>query len=73
MCDNKICLCLRIVPIYSLILDNCYITAVCTLTGELGEEMELVSTAFTKNLTLPPQVILARVLSDSAGRIKPSL
>lgn len=57
----------------SLILDNYYIKAAGRLTGELGEDMELVSTAFTKNLMLSPQVILARVLPDSASRIKPSL
>lgn len=73
MYDNKICLCLGRVPIYCLILDNYFKKAVCRLTGELGEDTELVSTAFTKNLTLPPQVVPAGVLSGSAGRIKPSL
>lgn len=47
-----------------------YIKAVCRLTEQLGGE--LINTEFPKNLTLPPQVILARVLSESAGRIKPS-
>lgn len=41
-----------------LMLDNYYVKAVGRLTGELGEDMELVSTAFTKNLILLPQVIL---------------
>jgi len=54
-------------------LDNCYMKAVGRLTGELSEDEDLVSTAFTENLILPPQVILARVLPDSASRIKPCL
>lgn len=47
--------------------------AVGRLTGELGEDVELASTAFTKNLMLPTQIILTRVLPDSGSRIKPSL
>lgn len=56
-----------------LILDDYYMKTVGRLTGELGEDVELVSTVFTKNLMLPPQVILARVLADSDSRIKLSL
>ena len=33
-----------------LILDDYYMKAVGRLTGELGVDVELVSTAFTKNL-----------------------
>lgn len=56
-----------------LILDDYYMKAIGRITGELGEDAELVSTVFTKNLMLPPQVILARVLADSDSRIKPCL
>lgn len=72
MCDIKTCLCVGRVPTHRLILGN-YIKAVCRLTEELGGDTKLINTAFTKNLMLPLQVILARVLSHSAGRIKPSL
>lgn len=44
-----------------LILDNYYLKEVGRLTGEVGDDVELVSTAFTKHLTLPPQIILARI------------
>lgn len=56
-----------------LILDNYYMKDVGKLTGELGEDVELASTAFTKNLVLPPHVMLARALPNSSSRIKPSL
>ncbi|KGL88740.1 Uncharacterized protein C7orf31, partial [Charadrius vociferus] len=57
-------------PMNPLILDNYYMKAVGRLTGELGEDMELVSTVFTKNLMLPPQVILARAFIVHSSFIK---
>lgn len=56
-----------------LILDDYYMKAVGRLTGELGTDVELVSTAFTKNQMLSPQVISMRVLPDSTIRTKRSL
>lgn len=56
-----------------LILDDYYMKAVGRLTGELGTDVELVSTAFTKNQMLSPQVISMRVLPDSTIRTKCSL
>lgn len=56
-----------------LILDNYYLKEVGRLTGEVGDDVELVSTTFTKHLMLPAQIILARVLPDSSSRIKPSI
>lgn len=56
-----------------LILDDYYMKAVGRLTGELGTDVELVSTAFTKNQMLSPQVISTRVLPDSTRRTKHSL
>lgn len=56
-----------------LILDDYYMKAVGRLTGELGTDVELVSTAFTKNQMLSPLLISTRVLSDPTVRTKHSL
>uniref|UniRef100_A0A669PFF1 Chromosome 7 open reading frame 31 n=1 Tax=Phasianus colchicus TaxID=9054 RepID=A0A669PFF1_PHACC len=60
-------------PMNPLILDDYYMKAVGRLTGELGTDVELVSTAFTQNQMLSPQLISTRVLPDSTVRTKRSL